>query len=136
MLPHGFSSLRLPGQHYSATHIGTVLFSHPLSPHIGSFLQSFLFTLSRSIITHITSVINAATIFSHIWNSNAGITFETNSYPRQSHNLIHSAYQERNDHSNFNSFSILVRFLHTFFFFCEKGRALIKITKFIPCIRI
>ena len=120
MLPHGFSSLRLPGQHYSATHIGTVLFSHSPSPHIGSLVQSFLFTLSRSIITHITSVINAATIFSHIWNSNAGIIFETNSYPRQSHNLIHSAYQERNDHSNFNSFSILVRFLHTFFFFVRR----------------
>ena len=136
MLPHGFSSLRLPGQHYSATHIGNELFSHLPSPEIGSLLQGFLFTLSRTIITHITSVINSATISSHIWNSNAVITFETNSYPRQSHNLIHFAYQERNDHSSFNSLTILVRFLHTFFFFCEKGRALIKITKFIPRIRI
>ena len=108
MPPHGFSSLRLPGQHYSSTHIGTELFSHPPSPHIGSLLQGFLFT------RHVYG------ISSHIWNSNAVITFETNSYPRQSHNLIHSAYQERNDHSNFNSFTILVRFLHTFFFFVRR----------------
>ena len=123
MLPHGFHGFftaRLPGQHYSATHIGSELFSHPLSPHIGSLLQGFLFTLSRTIITNITSVINATTISSHIWNSNAVITFETNSYPRQSHNLIHSAYQERNDHSNFNSLTILVRLLHTFFFFVRR----------------
>ena len=126
MLPygfHGFFTARLPGQHYSATRIGTELFSHPPpppSPHIGSLLQGFLFTLSRTIITHITSVKNATTISSHIWNSNAVITFETNSYPRQSHNLIHSAYQERNDHSNFNSLTILVRFLQTFFFFVRR----------------
>ena len=121
MLPHGFSSLRLPGQHYSATHIGTELSSHHLpSPHIGSLLQGFLFTLSRTIITHITSVINAATISSHIWNSNAVITFETNSYPRQSHNLIHFAYQERNGHSTFNSLIIWERFLRTFFFFVRR----------------
>ena len=119
MLPHGFSSLRLPGQHYSATHIGAELFSHT-PPHIGSLPQGFLFTQSRTIITHINSVIHAATISSDIWNSNAVITFETNSYPRQSHYLIHSAYQERNDHSDFNSLTILLRFLNTFCFLVRR----------------
>ena len=88
--------------------------SHRLPP------PRFLIHPASTIITHIISVINAATISSHIWNSNAVITFETNSYPRQSHNLIHSAYQERNDYSNFNSLTILVRFLHTFLFFVRR----------------
>ena len=33
MPPHGFSSLRLPGQYHSATHISTDLFSHTPPSH-------------------------------------------------------------------------------------------------------